>query len=250
MENKDIDKLFREVFSDAQENPPNDMWSKIESSLDEEKKVIPLKRSTAHVYKYAAAAVIALGLIFSTYKFLIVKDNKLSPSVIAEKNNKAIEKTQSVITYDSTLKVLEKKQPLQNKLAALPQSSSEMTGNKKLTNSRELVSIEEIKVPSLAIDLDKQPHSITALNVSVNQVTEVDDIKPLIEPEEETESMYASSQTKHQSNSNVVTTILNTLSENIEVSDTKDIRFRADEEGSLRIEIFNSLVKNRIKKRK
>lgn len=248
MKEKDIDRLFRDTFYEAEETPDKSIWQRIEKQLDEEKNVVHLPQRRQTWISYAAAAILILGATLAIIKLDYVPENRplahVKPSPIFEQptdhgTSKVVQVNQTEHTSNKpeiTVASHDQRQHIRK------QDHTDRVHVELLTHD-----LEEIK-PILA--LPETPSLAITSDVPVYQVTEIEDIKPLIEPEEEMESMYAQTTPATPAGKNIVTSILNTISENIEVSNTKDIRFRADEEGSLRIDILNSLVKNRNKKRK
>lgn len=255
MKEEEIDTLFRNAFHEAEETPDQNVWEKIEKQLDEQKQVIqiPARRNTW--LKYAAAAILIFGSVLTWLK--IDNDSHHSTpekkvSIISDKDSfplpSAIKKEQIAMSEVTSKEITEQERTtsLPIPAARLPQSAT----NDHLEQKRKqiILSTDDVEPakPMLASAQSLSQRNITDL--PVHQVTEIEGIKPLISFEEETESMYAN--TPHESsNQNIVTSILNTISDKLEVSSTKDIRFRADEEGSFRIDIINSLVKNRNKKK-
>lgn len=262
MKEKDIDRLFREAFHEAEQKPSQNVWQQIEKQLDEEKKIIHLPSKNRHWIAYVAAALLlALSVTFIQINYNTetrATDNETTIAINQRPANPAhtdFERSQIVVKTELDNKQMDNKK--QNKIALIATAASSQTAHQtktaQHTTTRMDVELKINKLEESRPDLTgiNELSQITVPNIPVYQVTEIEDIKPLIEPEEEIESMYAQAAPNNRTdNKNIVTSILNTISENIEVSNTKDIRFRADEEGSLRIDILNSLVKNRNKKRK
>lgn len=243
MKEQDIDRLFREAFHEAEEKPSQNVWQHIEKQLNEEQRIMPLYSKRKHWIAYAAAIIVFLGigLTFLKLNFTSQKNQGLQIT----KHTEPIP-TETVETVKDQADI----KPEIIATTKAPQITKQNIKSPK-ENGRSNIELNIIRIESSKpvlgpIDLSAK---ITPRSIPVYQVTEVEDIKPLIEPEVEIESMYAQTATA-ASNHTLVTTILNGISEKIEISDSKDIRFRADEEGSISIDILNSLVKNRNKKRK
>ncbi len=259
MKEEDIDKLFHNAFHEAEETPSNNVWKQIEKKLDEHRLPVQITPRRYTWIKYAAAALILMGttliLLRTNYKTELSSSAVEETDIIAEatRNNGAItepiEQTAPLASegidrhyvkpnLSQQITATERIKLISDKLDKTAQSQRKNID--LVTNC-----LEETK-PILANIKDIQQINIT--DIPVRQVTEMEAIKPLIDLDEDTESMYA--QAPHETaNKNIVTTILNTISEKIEVSPTKDVRFRTDEEGSFRIDIINSLVRNRNKKK-
>ncbi|WP_164122467.1 MULTISPECIES: hypothetical protein [Sphingobacterium] len=257
MKEEDIDRLFREAFHEAEETPNQNVWQRIERELDEsKKKTVRLPWRKQIWVRYVAAAILLLAATFGLLKLSYKSDTQSpdgSETIVAKKqeNNQKYttiqhsENTEQVqIATDKNKE--EKIHRTDIVLAIQPQRVEKQKSYDRVNVDLKIGDLEESKPKLLNL---KEVQEVYTSNIPVHQVIEIEDIKPLIDLDEETESMYA--QAPHETaNKNVVTSILNTISEKIEVSTTKDIRFRADEEGSLRIDILNSFVKNRNKKNK
>ncbi|MBL1409684.1 hypothetical protein [Sphingobacterium faecale] len=253
MKEEEIDKLFRRAFHEAEETPTKNIWRQIEKQLDEKEQVIriPSKRNTW--FKYAAAAFLAFGTILTWLKLdnsnhLLTTDK--SVSIIPDKDESPLP---SIIKQEqpATPKVISNEITEKEKMSStviLASKQVQSVVNNHLEQKRKKIELstndlEEVKPMLTSLQSQQQRN---AADLPIRQVTEIEGIKPLISFDEETESMYA--HTPHESsNQNIVTSILNTISDKLEISTTKDIRFRADEEGSFRVDIINSLVKNRKK---
>lgn len=257
MKENDIDRLFREAFQEAEETPSKHVWEQIEKQLEEDDNIVrmPSKRKF-RIISAAAAIVIFMGSL-AFFKIYYSNQNEIEyVQVNTLKNhpseNKGPNITETTVSpHRNTIEIVEN----ENRTSAITNPGGQhIIENKKPDVKKDenitklkLVQLEEIKPYIARIETSSE---MSTPQAPIRQVTEVEDIKPLIEPEEETESMLAQVSPVVSNNKNIVTSILNTISENIEVGDSKEIRFRADEEGSLRIDILNSLVKNRNKKRK
>ncbi len=249
MEDKDLDRLFRDTFIDAEENPREGIWQKIEHKLEEQPKVVGI--STKKNWLSLSAAAI---LLFTLGYWGITKNYKKNTLEVSEKevllsnvdivqDKIAPQHSNTVPQKDERIKL--EKQTLDKKiqLATIKKTTTKQT----IVYNREINTIEgveEIKPTQLTA------HKPTTELPLVRQVTEIDDIQPLIEPEEEMETMLASTSPKAKESRNIITTVLNTISENIDTKSAPEVRFYADEEGSFGINIINSIAKNRNKKRK
>lgn len=266
MEEKDIDKLFRDAFEHAESHPPSDMWKRIEAELDKKDNVVFLsKKNRFRFLKYTAAAVFLIALGITGY----LNQEKESVKLTDNSSPKRIEKTKNASrpetieneeeTQITQTNVLEEQdiKPLKKAFAqkipkkkAVPVRQLDVQNAGAAEIHKDLYTREEAEEKSFQIATHEVeiPNKDISSQIPVRQVTEVEQLKPLIEPEEEVENMYAAQPT--EGNNMIVINILNTISEKIEISTKKDVRFRSDDEGSIRIDFINSLVKNRIKKRK
>lgn len=247
MEDKDLDKLFRDTFIDAQENPRDGIWQKIENTLEEQPKAAPISR-----IKYWPALSAAAILVITLGYWGIKQSNKQETPEIAEKkvllSNANIDK-QEVVKQNSNIapqkdeSIKLQKEDLDKELQVA--TTNEMPAKPAKEHNIQNTNIEVIEATKATRLTVNNP---TLELPTVRQVTEIDDIQPLIEPEEEMETMLASAEPKVRENRNIITSVLNTISENIDTK--KEVRFYADEEGSFGINIINSIAKNRNKKRK
>ena len=246
MENNDIDKIFRDAFEKAEETPNSNIWDKIEQELETEQNVIPIsKRNTWAKYAIAACTLLILGIGYRLSKNneeIVIKDEKIA--LIEDK------KTDINIPKDQRINDVSNDFPLEKPRTELNEISfAKEVSTAKNQETRHQALVEEV-YPS-EIEIEELASIDNSHELNVIQVTEIEPVKQLIENTEEIpETMYASTATESPKHSNVVTNVLNKITENIELSDSKNIRFSADDEGSIRIDIINSLVKNRFKKRK
>lgn len=242
MKNNDLEKLFRDTFNKAEETPNPLIWNKIEEQLDVEEKIIPIKNKRNTWFYYIAASLLLIG----TFSYIALKNNQnidihnttneytliQAESKDMEVNDKQVEP----LTFPSP--TLEKEKIKKHTVA--------IKKNIIAHQHIEKVTIEELPMEENITTLSKPDLNI-AITPILRQVTEIEDIKPLIELDEESETMLA---TTNNENKNVITTILNTITENIDTKTNKELRFYADDEGSFGINIINSIAKNRNKKRK
>ncbi|MDR2283721.1 MAG: hypothetical protein LBE37_10950 [Sphingobacterium sp.] len=258
MKEEDIDKLFQNAFHEAEETPNKTVWQHIEKQLDEHSTAVHIIPRRYTWIKYAAAALILLGTTL-----VLLKINYTSELPSADKGtNITAESTKANATITEPV---EPTTPLTNEKRESDYTKPNLPRQMVATEGIQLVSnkpgrttppqrknielatnnLEETK-PRFTNIQDIQYADIA--DIPVRQVTEMEAIKPLIDLDEDIEGMYA--QAPHETaNKSIVTTILNTISEKLEISTTKDVRFRTDEEGSFRIDIINSLVRNRNKKK-
>jgi len=85
MEDKDLDKLFRDAFIEAEETPRQDLWNSIEAELNDQGKIISIKKKN-NWWAYAAAAVllISFGSYFGTRFYSSEQDeNRLEKQHLA-----------------------------------------------------------------------------------------------------------------------------------------------------------------------
>lgn len=251
MKEKEFDKFFRDNLIDIEETPSPQIWNKIEQELNNTPVVSIRKKKSIWFYTSSAAAIL-LALSFS-YMFLNQSNEIDKTKTIAHNSsfeqNQIVEpklKTTESLLHESTV-------TLENKNVLVSSNTDKKTHQPHIEN---IVTEEKIEKENHVIseklfaktELNSQVTESKLTELTVINVTEIEDIKPLVQLDEEVESMYANN-SNSKTNSNVVLSVLNKISENIDVLDN-NIRFSADEEGSVRVDLINSLVKNRFKKRK
>ncbi len=248
MEDKDLDKLFQEAFKEAEEIPRPEIWVQIENKLKDDSKVVPIRKRN-NWWSYAAAAAIFVSI--SGYLTSKVFEERSTIKLTA--NVPTPEKATSNYNYNTT-----KSQSVDEKLKQDNNTKYEHLVNYREKNSDnnleagtskvELVYIEELTENQLLANIKlEEPTSHLPI---VRQVTEIDDIKPIFEFEEESESMYAATPNEGKEKKNIITTLLNNITDNIDSKVNKEVRFHTDDEGSFSISILNSIAKNPTKKRK
>ncbi|MFZ4862224.1 hypothetical protein ACL9RF_08550 [Sphingobacterium sp. Mn56C] len=257
MEDQDVDKLFQKAFAEAEETPSDRVWENIESALPTEQKTVVLPKRNYRWLYYAALLAVCIAASLFIYrvqetvpvgKDTTVANRNLDSSIHTESDKE--------ISLEIAAKPTQHASPVADVPSAIVQHAQHtdadtdmaQTGGAVARNNTSLAAVKltegkRIELHNLTADMPSSP---------IIEVTEIADIKPLIESDEDMDTMLAQVNSSTESNRNVVTSLLNVLAENIgtEISNKKEIRFRADEEGSFRIDIVNSLVKNRNKKRK
>jgi len=250
MNDKDLDKLFKEKLENISVSPRQDLWQKIEGQLDE-KKTVRLGRFGW--MRYAAVAVGSLGLAALLYTFFLNEDPAVEQKQLAYQGStktavnpplpeqpSAIEKSEvnsaAASQKNSTVGLSNHTEVAVQivKKHVEPQLNMEMSSNELITLEPAALSV--YSTPELSVETTTPQYAI-----------EIAPIQPLIDDPEIEETMLASAQS---SGEGIVPNILNKISDALNPSDSKSIQFSKDEEGSLRLDIFNSLVKNRNKKRR
>ncbi len=260
MKDQDIDKLFADGFSDQEVNPPASVWKGIEAKLDSETIVPEKKVFNWQVWAIAASLVLVLGISIKLFFW--------QTNVVEEENQELTQIIQSEINPVQEVvseKVIEPKHSIpesENKeIKTLPGKVKVATTIKKKTNS----SIEPIVQKNNNTDLTDHPSKGSFEKVSptkemnlVNQIDldepnhdkaqlsgiEVSPIQPLVNVIEQEEVMYAEAKVEPKQKQNIFTNILNTITENINPS-SKSVKFSSDDEGTIRIDLYNSIAKTR-----
>lgn len=248
MEDKDLDQLFREAFNEAQETPSSKVWTNIDANLTEAKPIISIQ-TRRNYWSYAAAAVLLIAL--GSYWGISLNNKKEITAPVSEQTiTKSTTEIQQIENLKSDINVspnhYDRKivETMSHKSIIRKKESDHKQTNVSQRTLIQIEAIPESKLTLSSLELNTKKHELP----SIRQVTEIDDIKPLIEFDEEPETMLASS--NKDENKNIISTVLNKISENLDPQDNKGIRFVVDEEGSFGINIINSIAKNRNKKRK
>lgn len=248
MESKDLDKLFRDAFEQAEETPSSRVWEGIEQELAPKKKVFPFPVKYRAQLSIAATSLLFLGVGIALYNKPIFSGHQKLDEVLAhleqnKENSPTSEKEKEIESSIYTTKnqhiVASSKIDDGNNLNARVISSSEDIGYEKM-NSNETTrqvtfdsrnNLELVEVELASVDINFQ---------------EIINIQPLIE---NTEPLVAYAMEKEEAKPTLVTRMLNGITKNIisrgiDIQDNKEIEFRNDEEGSIRLNIINSFAKN------
>jgi len=253
MNDEQLDKLFKKGLTDFEVDPGAEMWAKIEAELPAEPKIIPLWKRQG--LRYVAALIILGG--FAAIIFL-------------QRSEEAPQKLQQIAqtgAQQGRIETTEKQQQVAeapNESPLAQQAEATKVDKRPKQVSQPTVAVAQVieakgstpkldlQIPELQVATIEAGRTDTFPPTLVStQVVEVDPIRPLIENPEEEESMLANApKAPAKVQQGIVTGILNRISDVVNPDDSKTIHFSNDEEGSLRIDIFNSLVKNRNKIRR
>lgn len=272
MKNRELDDLFRKHLREQEVAPPEALWDNIQTQLDQQVPLQPLKRKPARSLRwvpYAAAASLLLilgitylttrdpkdptGRLATTQEILPPAERRVyaSPNEPVQEHNDQREERPEAFTEKKASKPT-------NVLAARP--TQVLSGTAKPNASEQHRLQADVPEPTDTITERYAPIApiaerllVDAIPVSPEkpiyvEVTEVEPIKPLIESidDEEDGKMYASEQRKIKGS--ILSGITSLISENISAITGKEVSIGTDEEGSLRIDLGNTLV--RTKKRK
>lgn len=238
MKNEDIDKLFRDHVDKLDIQPSTDIWKKIEMELDEQK-IVPIKNKINWLKPLLATATLLLCVgIFNLLLLDQAVDTPETKNIVAQKIDNPIHNQQKERVQPDTedqhlqLSVKDIRKTISNK-------HDDSTLHSKIVQAEEQESLKKITIA------EEQP-----LLVVVNTQTQIAHavgyipLKPLIENTEEEDSMMASTNTQ-----TVVTKVLNILSKTINQGNGSEVQFSNDDEGTLQIDLLNSLVKNKKRKK-
>ncbi|MCL7988326.1 anti-sigma factor [Sphingobacterium sp. lm-10] len=273
MKENDIDKLFRDAAEDHMAKPSPQLWDRIAQQLDEEKEseegivpLIPLTKKRSYQWvKYAAAcALIGVGLfayfanqhesidantqiaqqkatVPNSSELKDVEQPKKDVTIHTESSNNASPQEKH-LAYSPNL--VQKEESIKNSPSVSTEQKSIASVNLPVAN--QVVTIEESE---MADRYQVQLAEVPMADLPTRYVTEVDPIKPLIEPFEEEEEMMIAG-TVRKATTNVINKIINVVNDHTPTQVTKDVYVTKDDEGSFRLEVGNLFAKNRIRKRK
>lgn len=252
MKDQEIDKLFADGLRDQEITPAASIWQGIEAKLDEEK-IVPLrKKSTVYVWMIAACLVLALGFTIKMFLFQENTSVESSPTLAQQEDpmEEVIAKPIAQAPIPVEKEIAEAPTPVTSKaesqnnevlLDQTPRRPAKNLALAKVENSER----ENIILPTPALnvvttidmdDIDEKPADLVAVEVAP--------IQPLVNIIEHEEVMYAEAKKEPKKKQTIFTNILNTLSENLNPSN-KAVKFSSDEEGTITVDLFNSIAKTR-----
>ncbi|RZF58405.1 hypothetical protein [Sphingobacterium corticibacterium] len=246
MNNKELDKLFKEQLEQHTIPPRNDIWHQIENQLDREK-VVPVRR--LDWVKYAAIVVGCLGLIALLYRIMQPTPTLDIPIATQETSKSSPPAIPMETTHTNEPKQKKPKQQVLAKPETLAHRISTPKQKKPISedSSRQERHLKLVKLKPVGVSLALTDGLQVAGTIPQQYVINVPPIAPLIDDPETEESMLASTQKPVEG---IVPGILNKISDALNPTDHTTVQFSKDEEGFLRLDIVNSLVKNRHKKRR
>lgn len=250
MESKDLDKLFQDAFEHAEETPSNRVWEGIEQELTKEKRVIPFYIKYRTQISIAATFLLFFGVGLTFYKKPISSTNQQIEEVLnamekqtvqpkTNANESKIERsvesptnTLSTIVETPTLANTSIEQPIMKEISVQVDNSVNYT--QKIPQKEEIVDIES-NLTSVYADVE----------ISQPYFEEVKNLDPITN---DTQPTFAYTAPKEEIKSSIVTRVLNGITKNIitksiDIQENKEIEFRNDDEGSISLNIFNSLAR-------
>lgn len=255
MESNDLDKLFRDAFEQSEETPNDSVWSGIEQALEKEKKVIPFYIKHRTSISIAAMFLLFFGLGINYYNQQTFSPTEKIDEIIASvENREIVPPTEVESEKDVDIKIekqhkdsskesmLAQKQPAQSEVRNEVSSQIKQPTTRVGNSSREIV-IEKIEIPDTK-------NLIAAADVTIqNNTISYDESEEIINPiEEDSRYTTAYSTPRKEVKSSLITKVLNRIAKNIisnnlDVENKREIEFKNDEEGSITINILNSLAR-------
>lgn len=245
MKNEEIDKLFRDHLDKLDIQPGADIWKKIEMDLDEQQVVSIKKKKKWLIPLVSIAAVLICIGIFS----LLVLEQSTSTientKIASRKKDIAVQKGQQEPVINLTEG---KEEPNQHAVKAVSDETRNIQNEYQITSIHPKVSQteEQVSLKKLTISEEQPMLVVVDSQAQIVHAMEYIPIKPIIENPEEEESMMATTSASKQ---NVVTKVLNILSKTINQGNGSEVQFSNDDEGTLQIDLLNSLVKNKKRKK-
>ena len=268
MKDQELDKLISDRLRDLQVEPPASVWQAVESSLEQDK-IIPMKsRNNWKGWTIAACLLIALGFTLKTTLFQGITESNLSElanqkeetNMVATDTKLDVERPS--IPSEDLASIHELTSEKENKIiapkeikraVAKPRSAiyTQEPDTRGTMNAGNRIALQELKpndqmiIPAQEMkiihSIDQQEDDVDIVELSSKEVAP---IPPLVNIIEQEEVMYAQSQQEPKKKQTLFTNILNTLTENINPS-KKTVKFSSDEEGTITIDLYNSIAKTR-----
>lgn len=255
MKEKDIDQLFRDSFGTIDEAPDPKIWDNIAKELSKTP-IAEIKRQKSWRVVFQIAALITVV-------------GSLAMIIWNQQQHKIINDTPQLVSYQHPDIKQHSAEPVSTEMIKLNPYSTVTTTRADKYKSNPVNQDQNI-ISSAAVDIletdeiiddefnnqEEFVHELVTIKANEHYIvgTQLEEIKmPQIDDIQHTittdniENIDTSEVTERNT---VVTTVLNKITENIDVLENKNIRFSADEEGSLRLQIINSIVKNPFNKRK
>ncbi|MDH5828352.1 hypothetical protein [Sphingobacterium faecium] len=245
MKDQDLDKLLRDHFDNLDIQPSTDVWKKIVLELDEQK-IVPIKKKTSWLKAIVAAAAILICVGIASFLLQHQSGNNAENIRYAERkiDNEII--TPQKVTPKVAPVIIEKQVQFSGKSVnnANPHENKSV---QPIASYTEVIPSEKQQAfQRLKVDKEQPIMVVVDTQTQAARVVEYIPIKPLVENPEEENSMMASTNANSQT---VVTKVLNILSKTINQGNGPEVQFSNDDEGSLQIDLLNSLVKNKKRKK-
>lgn len=244
MKDQEFDKIFKDNLRDLEVNPPEYLWEKIESSLDQEqpakvKKMFPWKTCSI-----AATLLLALGFAFKLSQFkeeqvdpkkeylAKIKEENESPKpdqMVAEKWGEPITKEafESQEAKPNARTIALKEQP--KKVVVIP------------AESRQQVQVPALQPLETTMELDG-PVNLTREAEPLTAKSTAPQANITVEP---TETIFNKTEiASNKSKQGLFVRLLNNVADNINIIN-KDVEFSEDEEGTIKIDLSKLITKTK-----
>jgi hypothetical protein len=270
MKDQDLDKMFSDSLKDQEATPPASVWQGIESKLDETK-VIPMKpKLNWQVWAIAACLLIALGIGLNMPDRQL--NNETDQPQVASNEVNQVEKlpntdqqkldlpsttinqpVEKVISQSKESVLAESNNPTAESTIAIEKTIAKTDKAKqdRLADSGNRLALSETKKSFEKISPAGEMEVINAIElneIDKNKVElsaiEVAPIQPLVNIIENEDVMYAEVKQQPKKKQTIFTNILNNIAENINPSN-KTVKFSSDDEGTIKVDLFNSIAKTR-----
>lgn len=241
MNDKQLDKLFRDSLEHAEATPPDGIWKNIDAQLGKRRNT-PLKR----MYSWRGAAAIALCMLTGLLCYRVLQPEHEIQTARVGHIERPHNDTQPITDPAENSQTEQLPQPQATTVLqrpSLPPPPKKRNAPVGKSPGSEPLRLSELALASLS--LSDKADSVPA-RLPTHRVVEVGPIQPLVENPEEEDAMLAGSRPPERG---LVTTLLNKVTEIVNPDDSKTIHFSKDDEGSFRVDIYHSLVKNKRKRR-
>ncbi|MCA5006032.1 hypothetical protein [Sphingobacterium bovistauri] len=251
MESQDLDKLFRDAFEQAEETPSACVWQGIEQELAQEKKIIPFYSKYRTQLSIAATFLVFFGIGLTFYKNSTPSGKEKIEEVLTsiEQPTESSDKKTENPVFEKELPTIESEKLITNNSEEILVTNSDVQP-KSQDNS---VSKNQQDDDSFEIEekqeIIEQDQILTAVDVDIKitqpQYENIRTIEPI---SNDLQNSFAFTAPKEEVKTSIVTRVLNGITKNIltkgiDIQENKEIEFKNDDEGSITLNIFNSLAK-------
>lgn len=257
MKDQELDRLFSEGLKDQEIPAPASVWDHIEEQLDAEK-IQPIKRKNRlYIWTVAASIVLAIGIASTLFLSKEGEQEQIvqeltQQSDAPEKIEDPLPNAEAEQNNDKPVELLIAKKPVvKQKTFAKNNKEEEKEIRKEFSQPEQRIAKASIVAEKDHTEPSKEMLLLTKVDLHELAVSELElntaevaPIQPLVNIIEQEEVMYAEAKAEPKKKQTIFTTILNTLTQNLNPLD-KTVKFSSDEEGSLKIDLHNSIAKTR-----
>lgn len=250
MKDQDFDKFFSDKFRDSEVDPPAGSWENIAAALDDQEAGKPVRKFPWIILSLAATLLLTLGI---GLKLTLLKEDVKQPiahvaSESAATPPPAVEQVRTEAgqaALENTPKTAEEPRATKVVLAyAQPQLMEESE------EEQESVAVGHNDAP-VELAYVQPNNRINPSEMEEQLVNSVDDIAlqprseaPVATIQQETAGEIPHQESGRRNKQGLFVRVLNNIADNISILN-KDVQFSQDEEGTLRIDLTNSLAKTR-----
>ncbi|MEI5984065.1 hypothetical protein VJ786_04020 [Sphingobacterium sp. PU5-4] len=244
MKDQEFDKIFKDNLRDFEVNPPENLWEKIESALDQEQPAKVKKMFPWKTWSIAATLLLALGFTFKLSQF---KEEQVDPkkeylAKIKEENESpkpdqmVAEKWGEPITKEAFES--QEAKPNARTIALKEQSKKAVVIR---AESRQQVQVPALQPIETTMELDG-PNSLTREAEPLTAKSTAPQANLAVEPTEAILNKTEIVTTKPKQG--LFVRLLNNVADNINIIN-KDVEFSEDEEGTIKINLSKLITKTK-----